>query len=183
MGENEKRVRISKYNLIIDRLKELVELVKEVETNNEEVYQVYDEVEQNTTHLTYEDVFDDLENKFSDKIYELLYPKSGQEKVFKTRETVEMIEKYLENVDQDDFMYFGSDDDMELLSFSEFYGDILENLGVKYENISTNSKSDGKYETTIEFKNGKKIIVGTDAWDKIDYVADSIEDIVKFSKI
>lgn len=75
---NEEKLKVSQYNLIIDRLKELNKLICDVELNRNIIYQIYDDEEKNYFYYTYNDLFDDLENQFSNKINNILYSKNNR---------------------------------------------------------------------------------------------------------
>lgn len=81
---NEEKLKVSQYNLIIDRLKELEDLVQDVKINRDFVYQIYDENEQDNVNMTYYDVLVDLENRITDRVNTILFKKQNNETDYET---------------------------------------------------------------------------------------------------
>lgn len=81
---NEEKLKVSQYNLIIDRLKELEDLVQDVEINRDYVYYIYDENEQDNVNMTYYDVLVDLESRITDRVNTILFKKQNNEVEYET---------------------------------------------------------------------------------------------------
>ena len=64
---------------------------------------------------------------------------------------------------------YGEDKDEGLYHISDLYKDLMKELNIKYENISTEEKEPGEYTTTIEFSNNS-ISVDTKSHDDIKYL-------------
>lgn len=90
-----------------------------------------------------------------------------------------LVNDYLKEYDEDNFMNFGSDRDENLLSFSDMYKDILDKLNIKYNSIYTSDVSDGKYLTEIELVDGTKLNLDNKAWDDSEDIADNISYVLK----
>lgn len=75
----------------------------------------------------------------------------------------------------DPFIYFGSDaESYTNSSFSNYYKEILEKLGVTVDNIYTDDWSDGKYKLVVnnaEFK--------LTAWDNLKSVIDNVNSMIE----
>lgn len=87
----------------------------------------------------------------------------------KIKNTVELyfVEKGLQNL-----MDYGSDrDSIVMPTLSDLYKELMDKLNIKYFSVETDDVSDGKYETTIEFKNGSSIIVDTSAGNNEEIVS------------
>lgn len=94
-----------------------------------------------------------------------------------------VIEYFKEN-EIKDLMDYGSDKDEGLVPISSLYKEILDKLGIKYDNVYTEDVSDGKYLTTITFENDSKIKIDTSAWNGINVVTENIESIYEnFKKL
>lgn len=79
------------------------------------------------------------------------------------------------------FQDFGSDDETAygvMSSFSNYYKDILKELNINVENISTDNWSDGKYIITINDKD----VFETRAWESINGVIDNTESMLEILK-
>lgn len=76
------------------------------------------------------------------------------------------------------FENFGSDEECYTnSSFSNYYKEILEKLGVNIDSIYTDDWSDGKYKLVVNEEEFKLT-----AWDSLDSVIDNINSIVELSK-
>ena len=111
--------------------------------------------------ITYEDFIEDY-TEHSISYYDLSLSK--------------VIEYFKEN-EIKDLMEYGSDGDEGLYHLSSMYQEIMDQLGIKYSNVYTEDVSDGKYMTTIIFKNDSSIEVDTSAWNGIKVVAENMESI------
>lgn len=74
------------------------------------------------------------------------------------------------------FEDFGSDNYINMSSFSDYYKEILNKLKINVNEIYTNEVSDGKYTLLLN----NEIICDVDAWDNLDSVVQNIEAIDKF---
>lgn len=75
------------------------------------------------------------------------------------------------------FVEFGSDNDYNLVSFSEFYKEALDKLNYKVNTIKTDDISDGKYNLVVN-----DIELKVCAWDKIEHVIENLQTILSLSK-
>lgn len=80
--------------------------------------------------------------------------------------TVQNVNRYFTEHDINDLMNYGSDYDEGLYKLTNFYSDILDDLGINYLNIYTeDGSSSGRYVTTVIFDSVNKMNVHTYAWD------------------
>ncbi|KAG4098370.1 hypothetical protein H8356DRAFT_1672897 [Neocallimastix lanati (nom. inval.)] len=87
-----------------------------------------------------------------------------------------IVSNYFKLNNIEDLMEYGSDSDEGLYSLSSLYKDIMNELNIKYEYIYTEDGfSDGKYITTISFKNKKEMSIETKAWNGIDIFTENIK--------
>lgn len=76
------------------------------------------------------------------------------------------------------FENFGSDEECYTnSSFSSYYKEILEKIGVNIDSIYTDDWSDGKYKLVVNDEEFKLT-----AWDSFDTVIDNINSIIELSK-
>ncbi len=87
-----------------------------------------------------------------------------------------VIEYFRENQIKN-LMDYGSDKDEGLTPISSLYKELMAKLNIKYASVYTEDVSDGKYLTTITFKNDIEIKVDTSAWNGIKVVAENMESI------
>lgn len=88
----------------------------------------------------------------------------------------DFIEIYFHTNNIRNLMEYGADrDEYVMPSLSTLYGNILDNLKIKYENIITEDISDGKYSTIITFNNDNEISVDTNASNTYKEVSSNIE--------
>ena len=77
------------------------------------------------------------------------------------------------------FQYYGADSDSyNMISFSDYYKDILDKEGIKIDNIITNTRSDGKYNLIIN----DDLSIDIRAWDDFTSVVDNVELILDYYK-
>lgn len=88
---------------------------------------------------------------------------------------------FVEN-EMKDLMEYGSDSDEGLYSISNLYRELLTRFDIKYETISTDDVSDGKYITLINFGNDMICSVETKANNKPELIAENLITIVEESK-
>lgn len=70
------------------------------------------------------------------------------------------------------FQDFGDDNESyNMSSFSNYYKELLTNIGFKIDDVKTNSLSDGKYRLIVNNKNQIDIT----AWDNLDNIVDNVE--------
>lgn len=74
-------------------------------------------------------------------------------------------------------MNYGSDGDEGLCHLSSMYKEIMDKLSIKYKDVYTEDVSDGKYLTTIIFKDNSKIEIDTSAWNGIKVVTENVESV------
>ena len=75
-------------------------------------------------------------------------------------------------------MDYGADRDESLNKLSILYRELLQNLNIEFLDIYTEDGiSDGKYVTTIIFKNETKIELDTSAWNGIEVVENNIKSV------
>lgn len=78
----------------------------------------------------------------------------------------------------EDLMNYGSDKDEGLCHLSSMYEELMDKLNIEYTSIYTeDGMSDGKYLTTIKFRNSTKIEIDTSAWNGIGAVTENLESI------
>ena len=75
------------------------------------------------------------------------------------------------------FEAFGSDIDYNMISFSEFYKEVLDKFNYKINTIKTDDLSDGKYNLVV---NDTELKVC--AWDKIEDVIENVQTLLTLSK-
>jgi len=125
----------------------------------------------------YDLIMDRLKDTRGSDLYKFNYYKNLISKV------LDVSEEY--GVDFDTkipFQDFGSDDETAygvMSSFSNYYKDILKELNINVDNISTDNWSDGKYIITINDKDTFE----TYAWESINGVIDNIESMKEQIKI
>ena len=80
-------------------------------------------------------------------------------------------------------MDYGADRDESLNKLSILYRELLQNLNIEFLDIYTEDGiSDGKYVTTIIFKNETKIELDTSAWNGIEVVENNIKSVYEFNQ-
>ena len=108
-------------------------------------------------------------------------------------QTVNLYEKYYEenikpildiseayNIDFNNeipFEYFGSEEEINMYTFSSYYMDIIKKMGIDVKSIVTIEKSAGKYEMKVD-----ENIIDVRAWDKLDDVFENIKTIKELFK-
>ena len=75
------------------------------------------------------------------------------------------------------FEYFGSEEEINMYTFSSYYMDIIKKMGIDVKSIVTIEKSAGKYEM-----NADENIIDVRAWDKLDDVFENIKTIKELFK-
>jgi len=76
----------------------------------------------------------------------------------------------------ENLMEYGCDSDEGLYHLTFLYQDILDELNIKYDYIYTeDGLSDGKYVTTIGFKDKQEIKVDTSAWNGKEIIFENIK--------
>lgn len=92
----------------------------------------------------------------------------------------DVVDSYMGYNDIYNFMEYGSDREVYTNpTFTKLYKELLDLLDVKYENIYTEDVSDGKYETTIELKNGKELVIDTSGWSEIEIITNNLRNIME----
>lgn len=92
--------------------------------------------------------------------------------------------EYFKEHDIKDLMDYGSDGDMGLCPISSLYSEIMDKLDIKYNYVSTEDVSDGKYLTIITFPDNSEIAIDTSAWNGIKVVTENMESIYeKYDKL
>lgn len=93
------------------------------------------------------------------------------------------VETYFRENNIKDLMDYGADRDEGLNKLSILYRELLQNLNMEFLDIYTeNGISDGKYVTTIIFKNETKIELDTSAWNGIEVVENNIKSVYEFNQ-
>ena len=94
--------------------------------------------------------------------------------------SLQKVIKYFRENNIKDLMEYGSDFDEGLYKLSDMYKEILEQLNINFQSIKTeDGMSDGKYVTTIVFKDNSQIKLDLSAWNGIGNVTDNIESILE----
>lgn len=94
--------------------------------------------------------------------------------------SLQKVIKYFRENNIKDLMEYGSDFDEGLYKLSDMYKEILEQLNINFKSINTeDGMSDGKYVTTIVFKDNSEIKLDLGAWNGIGNVVDNIESILE----
>ena len=94
--------------------------------------------------------------------------------------SLQKVIKYFKENNIKDLMEYGSDFDEGLYKLSDMYKEILEQLNINFQSIKTeDGMSDGKYVTTIVFKDNSEIKLDLGAWNGIGNVVDNIESILE----
>lgn len=75
------------------------------------------------------------------------------------------------------FEYFGSEEEINMYTFSSYYMDIIKKMGIDVKSIVTIEKSAGKYEMKVD-----ENIIDVRAWDKLDDVFENIKTIKELFK-
>lgn len=75
------------------------------------------------------------------------------------------------------FEYFGSEEEINMYTFSSYYMDIIKKMGIDVKSIVTSEKSAGKYEMKVD-----ENIIDVRAWDKLDDVFENIKTIKELFK-
>ena len=77
---------------------------------------------------------------------------------------------------------YGSDRDAYVSpTLSELYKNLLEELYIEYQSITTKDISDGKYETTVTLADNSTIKIDTSAWNTYEVVADNLTSIINLN--
>ena len=93
------------------------------------------------------------------------------------------VETYFRENNIKDLMDYGADRDEGLNKLSILYRELLQNLNMEFLDIYTEDGiSDGKYVTTIIFKNETKIELDTSAWNGIEVVENNIKSVYEFNQ-
>ena len=88
--------------------------------------------------------------------------------------------EYFKENDIKDLMNYGADSDEGLYHLTTMYSEILNYLDVEFDDIYTEDGiSDGKYLTTITFKNNSQIEIDTRAWNDAETVTDNVSSILE----
>jgi len=89
-----------------------------------------------------------------------------------------IVELYFIEQDLKNLMDYGSDrDSYAMLSISDLYKELLQKIGIKYYEITTDDVSDGKFETRIQFPDDSVMYVDTKAWNEEKDIIDNITSI------
>ena len=75
------------------------------------------------------------------------------------------------------FEYFGSEEEINMYTFSSYYMDIIKKMGIDVKSIVTIEKSAGKYEMKVD-----ENIIDVRAWDKLDDAFENIKTIKELFK-
>lgn len=75
------------------------------------------------------------------------------------------------------FEYFGSEEEINMYTFSSYYMDIIKKMEIDVKSIVTIEKSAGKYEMKVD-----ENIIDVRAWDKLDDVFENIKTIKELFK-
>lgn len=73
-----------------------------------------------------------------------------------------------------DLMDYGSDRDEGLVPITILYKEIMDSLGIKYQNVYTEDVSDGKYLTTVIFNDNSELKLDISAWNGIKTITENI---------
>ena len=93
------------------------------------------------------------------------------------------VETYFRENNIKKLMDYGADRDESLNKLSILYRELLQNLNIEFLDIYTEDGiSDGKYVTTIIFKNETKIELDTSAWNGIEVVENNIKSVYEFNQ-
>ena len=93
------------------------------------------------------------------------------------------VETYFRENNIKNLMDYGADRDESLNKLSILYRELLQNLNIEFLDIYTEDGiSDGKYVTTIIFKNETKIELDTSAWNGIEVVENNIKSVYEFNQ-
>lgn len=85
---------------------------------------------------------------------------------------------YFKENDIKDLLNYGNDRDEGLYHLSSLYKEIMNKLNINCKDIYTEDGiSDGKYITTITFKDNSQIVLDTSAWNGIKVVTENMESI------
>lgn len=76
-----------------------------------------------------------------------------------------------------DLMDYGSDRDEGLVPITILYKEIMDSLGIKYQNVYTKDVSDGKYLTTVIFNDNSELKLDISAWNGIKTITENIKSI------
>ncbi|MDO5556665.1 MAG: hypothetical protein Q4G05_00245 [Clostridia bacterium] len=107
------------------------------------------------------------------------------EKYFKSRQEIQNIEDivndYFEEYGITNLDDYGEDrDSYNMPTLSQLYEEILDKLGIDYYNISTESVSDGKYTTNVEFENGNSINIDTNSSNTSKEITENVKSIKQY---
>lgn len=110
------------------------------------------------------------------KFYDYVDQKLQIDKIHKDRDILHVhVSKYFENNGIKSLMDYGSDSDDGLNHISSIYEDIMDQMNIDYSNVFTVDRSDGKYLTTVTFKNNDSIDLETKAWNGMKDVASNMD--------
>lgn len=85
-----------------------------------------------------------------------------------------VVAKYFNEKKMDDLMEYGNDSDEGLYHLSTLYEDLMNELDIKFDSVYTEDISDGKYVTTIIFRDNSEIQIDTSAFNGIEVVTDNL---------
>ena len=85
-----------------------------------------------------------------------------------------VVAKYFNEKEMEDLMEYGNDSDEGLYHLSTLYEDLMNELDIKFNNVYTEDISDGKYVTTIIFRDNSEIQIDTSAFNGIEVVTNNL---------
>ena len=85
-----------------------------------------------------------------------------------------VVAKYFNEKEMDDLMEYGNDSDEGLYHLSTLYEELMNKLDIKFNNVYTEDISDGKYVTTIIFRDNSEIQIDTSAFNGIEVVTNNL---------
>lgn len=105
---------------------------------------------------------------------EQFFYQDNQENENKSIESI--VDEYFNEYDISKLIDYGSDrDSHNMPTMTQMYKDIFDKLNIKYQDISTEDISDGKYKTNIKLEDENELNIYTDAWNDKKVVTDNIK--------
>lgn len=90
-----------------------------------------------------------------------------------------VVAKYFNEKEMEDLMEYGNDSDEGLYHLSTLYEDLMNELNIKFENVYTEDISDGKYVTTIIFRDNSEIQIDTSAFNGVEVVTNNLVSVLE----